>query len=125
MCLKDRKGHKRDPDDNANGKAQTERMKTTIILIFSALALTLSGCTGSSHDLFSATGISNAMINTNTHTPSKGEEGRGVYLSISPRSSLDIDITGILDYVQGEPTFGSEFPRNDHSNPWIRWNFFF
>ncbi|MBC2709873.1 MAG: hypothetical protein HGJ94_02325 [Desulfosarcina sp.] len=89
------------------------------------MAILLSGCTGSSYGLFRTTGTGNALVNTDTPTPLKGDNDRGVCLSISPRSSLDIDVDCILDYVQGESTFGPENKRRDFLNPWICWNFSF
>lgn len=97
-------------------------MKKTVFLIIPVMAILLSGCTTSNHVFFKSTGYRHALINSNTRTPLYGDSGHGLYLPISHRSSVNIDVEGILDYMQGEPTFGIENERNDFLNPWIRLN---
>lgn len=97
-------------------------MKKTVFLIIPAMVILLSGCTTSNHGYFESTGNRHALINSNTRTPLYADSGPGLYLPISRRSSVNIDVEGILDYMQGGPIFGIEYERNDLRNPWIRLN---
>ena len=97
-------------------------MKKTVFLILTVIAILFSGCTGSNYGLFR---IAPALINSNTHPPLKGNHTRGISLSISTRSSLDIDVKGILESVQRESTPDATDDRHDPLNPWIRLTYFF
>ncbi|BBO66083.1 hypothetical protein DSCA_00130 [Desulfosarcina alkanivorans] len=100
-------------------------MKKTVFLMLSGMAIFISGCTGSGSGLYSVTGTRSALINTNTPVPLKNDDIRGVCLSISPRSSLNIDVECILDYVQGEAAFDPTDQQEDLLNPWVRWRYAF
>lgn len=100
-------------------------MKKSVFLIFSGMAILLSGCTGSSYVVFNTTGIGSSLVNTGTTSPLRNEEDRGLCLSISPRSSLNIDVEGILDYVQAAPSMDMVDEQAEHLNPWIRWHYSF
>jgi hypothetical protein len=106
-------------------KKKAKKMKKTVFLIFSGMAILLSGCTGSSYGLLNTAGTGLTMINTNSPSPLAGNDGRGVCLSISPRSSLNIDIECILNYVQGDASFDSADEQEDILNPWVRWHYSF
>ena len=97
-------------------------MQKTVFLILTVIAFFFSGCTGSSYGLFR---IAPALINSNTHPRLKGNPTRGVSLSISPRSSLDIDVKCIFEAVQGESTPDATDDRHDPLNPWVRLTYFF
>lgn len=99
-------------------------MKNTVFLILSTMAILFCGCsTGSSYGLLGTTG--NAMINSNTHPPFEIADGRGVCLPISTKSSVNIDVECILDYVQSDATFDPADGRIDLLDPWIRLNYSF
>lgn len=99
-------------------------MKNTVFLILSTMAILFCGCsTGSSYGLLGTTG--NAMINSNTHPPFEIADGRGVCLPISTKSSVNIDVECILDYVQSDAIFDPADGRIDLLDPWIRLNYSF
>ena len=88
------------------------------------MAILFCGCsTGSGHGLLGTTG--SAMINSNTHTPLEIADGRGICLAISAKSSLNIDVECIIEYVQRDATFDPADERIDLMNPWIRLNYSF
>lgn len=89
------------------------------------MAILLSGCTGPGYGLFRTAGTRHALISTNPPAPLKAGDDRGVCLSVSPRSSLTIDVECILDYVQGESVSDPEYKRSDLLSPWLRWHFSF
>jgi uncharacterized protein YceK len=100
-------------------------MKKSVFLIFSMMAIFLSGCTGSTYVLSKTTSTGSAMIDTGAPAPLKGNDNHGVCLSISPRSSLSIDVECILDYVQTAPSADLVNEQEDHLNPWVRWYYTF
>jgi hypothetical protein len=100
-------------------------MRKKVFLIVSAMAILFSGCTASRVTFYSATGHGLYLINPNSPTPLDIDENRGIRLPMSTRSSLSIDVECILDYVQGESTFGPQDERNDFMNPWVRLNLSF
>ncbi|MGA6926703.1 MAG: hypothetical protein WBY88_13525 [Desulfosarcina sp.] len=67
------------------------------------------------------------LVNPHTATLPVGEHSFGVRLTLSPRSSLTIDVEGILDYVKGDffvdPSDVQS--RIDVLNPWVNWNISF
>lgn len=65
------------------------------------------------------------MINSNTNPPLEAPDGRGVCLLISAKSSVNIDVEGILEYVQRYTVFDQADARIDFVNPWIRINYAF
>ncbi len=96
-------------------------MKKTAFLLLSGMAIFLSDCTSSSYELFNVAGTENAVVNPGTPGQLKSSDNRGVNLSISPRSSLNIDVECILDYVQGESAVDPIIERHTFLDPWIRW----
>lgn len=95
-------------------------MKHSVFLILSAMAIVFSSCTGSNYPLHTAADIGNAMINSNHPSPLKSDPNCGVYLPISKRSALNIDVECIIDYAQGESTAASRDDRYVTMSPWFR-----
>ena len=88
------------------------------------MAILFCGCsTGANHGLLGTTG--NAMINSNTQPPLEAADGRGVCLPISTKSSVNIDVECILDYVQSDAPTDPIDGRVDLLNPWVRLNYSF
>lgn len=100
-------------------------MKKTVLLVLSAMAIVFCGCTGAGYGLLRSGGNGHALINTHTRPLEKSQDARGVCLSISAKSSLNIDVACILAYVQGDATADTEEARSDLLNPWIRLNYSF
>jgi hypothetical protein len=100
-------------------------MNKTVFLMVSAMVIFLSGCAGSGYALFQTTGTANALVNPPFPAPLQNTADRGIHLSISNRSSLNIDVECILDYVQGEPMVETQYLQDNFMNPWIRWNIAF
>ncbi|WP_319408707.1 hypothetical protein [uncultured Desulfosarcina sp.] len=101
-------------------------MKKTVFLMLSAMAILFCGCTtGSGYSLLRTAGPGYALINANTLPPLNVDDGRGVCLSISANSSLNIDVECILEYVQEDSAFDPADERSDHLNPWLRLNYSF
>lgn len=101
-------------------------MKKLVFLITPVAALFLSGCLGSGSPLLKMSGGSYgsyALTDTRKHEALYENDDRGVRLSLSSRSSINIDVECILDYVQGDPVFTPEYETDDHLNPWIRFNY--
>jgi len=84
------------------------------------MAILFSGCTGSHCRLVPVTGYDHGMINSNTPATLDGENDRGVHVSISRRTSVKINVDGIMDYVQRWSTFGHEPAHRSVLTPWIR-----
>ena len=106
-------------------KKKVIKMKKTIFLIVSGMVVWLSGCTGASYDGYRSGAATGGLINTRTPTPISGKEDRGVCLALSPRSSLNIDVECILEYVEGDANLDSLGKQQSVQNPWIRWHFSF
>lgn len=102
-----------------------KKMKKTFFLIASGTVICLSGCTGANYDLYRSVDAGNGLVNTSTPAPLGGREDRGVCLALSPKSSLDIDVECILDYVEGGTNLDSLGKQQNPLNPWIRWHFSF
>lgn len=91
--------------------------------MLTAMAILLTGCTGSTCGVFKATGFNYALTNANTPNSSNSSASRGLYLPISSQSAININLECILDYVQGDFAFGPEKEKHNLSNPWIRFDF--
>ena len=100
-------------------------MKKTLFLMVVAMVISITGCAGSGCSFFRTAGAANALVNPPFPSPLKSTSDRGIHLSISHRASLNIDVEGILDYVQGDPTVENPSLRDDFMNPWIRWSIAF
>ncbi len=101
-------------------------MKKTVFLMLSAMAILMYGCsTGSGNGLRRTTGPGNALKQTHTHPTQKMAHERGVCMSISAHSSLNIDVECILEYVQGDASFDPADEQSDFLNPWVRLNYSF
>ena len=101
-------------------------MKKKLFLITPVLALLMAGCISSGTPCMKADGDSHsnyALTNTRTPRTLNGNETRGVRVSLSPRSSVNIDVECILDYVQGGPVDTPEFETTNHLYPWFRFEF--
>jgi hypothetical protein len=97
-------------------------MKKSVFLMVPAMAILLSGCTSTPGRLQSITGCSQALIHSNRSLPSSSQVDRGWHLSISTRSSVNIDVSGIVDYMQGDAPFYSNHYQQDWMHPWVRLN---
>jgi hypothetical protein len=109
-------------------KKKAKKMKKTVFLMLSAIAIIFCGCTtGSGYGLLRNAGPGHAMIHTNTIPPLTVANDRGICLSISTKSSLNIDVECILEYVQGDSAFNSanEYQQGEQLNPWVRLNYSF
>lgn len=95
-------------------------MEKHFFLIVSAMVISLSGCAGSSSCLPGSPG-SDTIINTPLPHVPISDDDRGIYLPISNRLSLNVDIECILDFIQDEFEFGPQNYWNDDQYPWIRW----
>ena len=102
-------------------------MKKLVFLMTPAAVLLLSGCLGSGTPFLKMNGgdygSSYALTDSKTPEALHRNDGSGVRLSLSPRSSVNIDVECILDYVQGGPYFTPEFETDENLNPWIRFNY--
>jgi len=102
-------------------------MKKLVFLMTPAAALLLSGCLGSGTPFLimngGIDGSSYAFTDSRRHEALYRNEGRGVRLSLSPRSAVNIDVECILDYVQGDPVFTTEFETDENLYPWIRFDY--
>lgn len=101
-------------------------MGKTVFLMVPVLAILLSGCIGSTGNLYRAEGGSYARISGNPTIPQNNEDPSGLRLAISTRSAINIDVECILDYVQGDSTFSTEERNCDTItplSPWIRLDF--
>jgi hypothetical protein len=96
--------------------------KATVFLLVSASMIVLSGCAGSNLGFFQSAGGGYALVNPPFPSAIKNVSARGICLPISSRSSLNIDVECIFDYVQGDSTLEAQYLRDDFTNPWIRWN---
>lgn len=94
--------------------------------MLSAMAILFCGCaTGPGYGLFRTAAHGNAWINTNTQPPLRIADDDGVCLSLSAKSSLNINIECILEYVRRDATFDQADEQNDRLNPWISFNYSF
>ncbi len=101
-------------------------MKKTVFLMLSAMAIFYCGCSmGSGYGLLRTESPGNALINAQTDPTSGGSHERGVCMSISANSSLNVDVECILEYVQGDASFDATDKQSDFLNPWVRLNYSF
>jgi hypothetical protein len=101
-------------------------MKKTVFLMLSAMAIISYGCsTGSGNGSARTASPGKALNQTNTHPTPKMAHERGVCMSISARSSLNIDVECILEYVQGDASFDPADGQSYFLNPWVRLNYSF
>ena len=100
-------------------------MKKSFFLIIPAMAILMASCTASLDSQFIAPDNRHARFNSDAPVTLDRHGDAGLHLILSPRSSLNIDVEGILDYVQGSESFGPEYDREDRLDPWIRLNLSF
>lgn len=100
-------------------------MKKTIFLIALGMVVLLSGCTGANYSGYRSGALTGGLISTRAPAPISGKENRGVCLALSPRSSVNIDVECILEYVEGDANLDSLGRQQNLQNPWIRWHFSF
>lgn len=98
-------------------------MKKAIFLMLPVMALLLTGCAGPTCNGFKATGQNHALTNSNTPESLNSSAGRGLYLPISSRSAININLDCIFELAQFDSTLGSEKEKHDLLNPWIRFDF--
>jgi hypothetical protein len=119
--------HKSTQVNPVTGPQSTQKkaiaMKQAFFLMVAAMAILLSGCTGATGNWQRTSGIGCALISSNTPTPLNSRGGSGLHLTLSPRSSVDIDVEGILDYMQGASNLAPEFEIQNLMDPWIRLEF--
>lgn len=100
-------------------------MKKIVFLTLPVIAILLTACAPSQGLRLAPLGSQPALTDTNAPRSLSDERDRGINLPISAYTSMNIDVEGILDYVQGGSDFEVEFTTNDWLNPWIRFNFSF
>ncbi|BBO88204.1 hypothetical protein DSCOOX_13840 [Desulfosarcina ovata subsp. ovata] len=94
--------------------------------MFLVVALLMAGCSGATHDLYrSAAGNVHAVVQSESPIPMNRNNDRGVRLPLSSRSSMNIDVECIIDYVQGESELTPQEEWQQTSTPWVRFNFTF
>lgn len=98
-------------------------MKKTVFLMLPVAALLYSGCAPFTGYRLDAVGSRYALIDARIPASLNDDGDRGIHLPITPRSSVNIDVECILDYVQGDSPLDAEFDANEWLNPWIRLDF--
>lgn len=94
-------------------------MKKTVFLILAAMAILSSGCTGHSYRQSTTDNMGSWLINSNHPIPLNSDLNCGINLPISSQSTLSIDVECIIDYAQGESTFGPQDEQRYAMNPWV------
>lgn len=95
-------------------------MKKSFFLMVAAIVILISGCTGPTGNWRPTGGIGCALTNPNTPTSLNSHGDSGLHLILSSRSSVNIDVEGILDYMQGDSYLAPEYEIQNLMNPWIR-----
>jgi hypothetical protein len=95
-------------------------MKKSFFLMVPAMVILISSCSGPTGNWKQTGGISSALTNPNTPTSLDSHAGSGLHLTLSSRSSVNIDVEGILDYMQGDSYLAPEYEIQNLMNPWIR-----
>ena len=103
-------------------KKAVKMKKNVFFFLPLVMALCMAACGGAHYGLYQPAGIAAALINPSNPSPLKSEGDRGVHLSLSSHTSLNIDVECILDYVQGETPLEVQWDHPQSSNPWIRLN---
>jgi hypothetical protein len=105
-------------------KKRATEMKKTIFLFITAMAILFYGCsTDSSFGVIHSSDTS--LINSNTHPQRNVTDDRGICLPITARSSLNVDVECILEYVQKEASVDATDGQTDLLYPWIRLDYSF
>jgi hypothetical protein len=99
--------------------------KKGLLLSLLLMVMFLSACSGSACYVSKTNYADTKLIMPAPPASLEGGTHRGIYLTISKRSSLSIDVECIVDYVQGESTLTGEDASIDHVNPWVYWNWYF
>ena len=97
-------------------------MKKTILLLFTAMTVLTSACSGTGHGVRENTGYGTSRVIASPPASLDRGAHRGVAFSISDRSSVNIDVEGILDYMQGVSILTTDLAIDYHLDPWISWN---
>lgn len=95
-------------------------MNKAFFLMVPAMVILISGCSGPTGNWQQTRGIRCALTNPNTPTSLNSHGGNGLHLTLSNRSSVNIDVEGILDYMQGDSYLAPEYEIQNLMNPWIR-----
>jgi hypothetical protein len=106
-------------------KKKVIKMKKTIFLIASGMVVWLSGCTGASYDGYRPGGGAGGLMNSRPSAPIGVKDDHGLCLALSPRSSVNIDVECILEYIEGDVNLDLLGKQQNLQNPWIRWHFSF
>jgi flagellar basal body-associated protein FliL len=106
-------------------KKKAQNKKKKLVLILPVVLMFLSACTGSVCYVSKTNSTDGKHVKHILPTPVKSKTDRGIYLTISKRSSLNINVECIVDYVQGELVLTGENESIDHSDPWVYWNWYF
>ena len=97
--------------------------KKAFFLMVPAMAIWFSGCSGVIGSWHPTSVTSCALISSNRPAPLNSYGGSGLHLTLSPRSSVNIDVEGILDYMQGDSSLAPEYEIQNLMDPWIRLEF--
>ena len=97
-------------------------MKKTILLLFTAMTMLTCACSGTGQGVREITGYGASRAIASPPASLDGNAHRGVAFSVSDRSSVKIDVEGILDYMQGASVLTTDLIADYHLDPWISWN---
>ena len=96
-------------------------MKKPLLLTFAAMTMLILLCSCAGHNTMVISGHRSSLVIPSPPSSSVQDAHRGVVLSVSNRSSVKIDVEGILGYVQGAPALTPELAFNPPFYPWISW----
>ncbi len=95
-------------------------MKKIVFLVLIQTLFYLSGCS-SIHSLLHTSAETNSHIAGTTKEMNAIDDDGDFYLPISTRTSVNIDVECILDYVQGTADVDNITSLPVHAAPWIRY----
>ena len=109
----------------ANTHKRFRNKKKMAVGMVPALLFFLSACAGPTHHACQTNWPTPHAVNPTLPAPANPNSDRGVYLKISKRASLNIDVECIIDYVQGNLPMTPDAASVNTSSPWIVWDWHF
>lgn len=93
-------------------------MKKLIFFALFATILLFIGCSGTNNNILPRTDVQNALVNSTKSNHTRSDD-LAFRVSLSQRSSLDIDVEGIVTYLKGTPLVDSLAQQQAIREPWV------
>jgi hypothetical protein len=93
-------------------------MKKRILFALISMFFIVSGCSGTGYQAFHLADSKNALINSTKPTEEELQDF-GLRLPLSQRSSVDVDVEGIIDFLKGTGLEDQLSQQQIIHDPWV------